>query len=163
MADTDNLLAWALPVHAGKLAARIETYAETKAIVESFRLSLRHVLPSVSGRVSSLRCLPVEIIDQIESLIRDDAFERIYSGLENAHRWTLDQGDVRDFYDSLRLCMFARDLCDGPREFDKFEDYVMAQEETQEKVAEIERPYVERLRAAKFERARQVSTLTYVE
>ncbi|KAL8723567.1 MAG: hypothetical protein Q9225_000202 [Loekoesia sp. 1 TL-2023] len=156
MANTDNLLAWVLPVHAGKLAARIEAYAETKAAIEAFKLSLRHVLPSVSDRVPSLRCLPVEIIDQIESLNRDDAFERIYSGLEYVHRWTLDQGGVRDFYDGMRLGMFARDHCDT-REFDRFDDYVMAQEETQEKVAEIERPYVERLRTAKFERARQVS------
>ena len=67
----DNItIAWATPVSLAQLGARLESYAETKAAITTFRLAAReHML--ATGHI----LLPEEIISIIASKVRDVVFE----------------------------------------------------------------------------------------
>ncbi len=68
-------LAWAIPVSAPQLGARLEAYVATKAAITTFRFGARNVTATALGDV------PEEIIDMIAREVRNVVFK------DDVKRW----------------------------------------------------------------------------
>lgn len=72
-------LAWTVPVSAAALGARLEAYADTKAMIKTFELCVKYTQ-------APLKYFPPEIVLMIPSRIRDSAFLPHLEEWERAHR-----------------------------------------------------------------------------
>ena len=64
-------VAWAMPVRSVDLGARLETYAETRATITTFRLCVKY-----AARESSLSRLPPEMVEIVTSHINEPIFQQ---------------------------------------------------------------------------------------
>ena len=72
-------LAWAVPVDAPSLGARLEAYAETRAASHIFTLCVKHAVGSRMGQ------LPPEIVQNVCSALWDSAFDAKIEDWRKAH------------------------------------------------------------------------------
>ncbi|KAL2038539.1 hypothetical protein N7G274_008586 [Stereocaulon virgatum] len=113
-------VAWATPVGAADLGARMESYVESKATVSTFRLCVQHArIGSLLGK------LPHELVEMIATQIQDALFRKRLREWEKSIECCADDCIPSDHFSRQQLQEMKRDyrIKDSDDDYDSlFED-----------------------------------------